>query len=262
MLAAKVRLHQRIVALPHGEFSYDVSKKGNTITIKHLPYDADEMQDRRWQHEHYWKERALQLLRQHVANPKGLRLLDYGCGRGEFLAMAANAGFDTIGLDIDAQCVELSKQYGEASLISSDDYLESLPGDSVDVISCFHVLEHVENPKRLLTSMRRVSRRFVLLAVPNLRCFQKWNMNKPEVVNEGHLQGWDRETLRNLAERHCNLKLVAFTSDMTKLPSVGSRIARLFGPVAEAWINLKVFSRLWPRQCISIIALFEAAKTE
>ena len=229
----------------------------NAINIQHLPRDADEIRDSQWYHEHYWKERALRLLLHEAAVPKGMSLLDYGCGRGEFLAMAATAGFETTGLDMDEDCVARARRYGKAELVHPDDYLESLAAGSVDVISCFHVLEHVENPKRLLAGMRRVARRYVLLAVPNLRCSRKWNSRKPERVNEGHLQGWDRETLRNLAETHCGLRLVAFTSDMTKLPSVGSRISRLFGPAAEKWISLNVFSRLWPLKCISIIALFE-----
>ena len=41
------------------------------MTIKHLPYDADEATDSRWYHEHYWKVRALQLLLANVPEPTG-----------------------------------------------------------------------------------------------------------------------------------------------------------------------------------------------
>lgn len=171
--------------------------------------------------------------------------------------MAGEAGFETEGLDMDPKCVELDQRFGMASITSPADYLDSFPDASVDVISCLHVLEHVENPKRLLAGMRRVSRRFVVVAVPNLRCFHKLNSRSPTPVNKGHLQGWDRETLRNLGEIHCGLDFVAFISDMTKFPSLDSRIARLFGSAVEKWISLKIFSRLWPGKCISIIALFK-----
>jgi len=227
------------------------------MKVQHIPYEANEAEDSRCYHERYWKERALQLLLKEVKNPQGLQLLDYGCGRGEFLAMADKAGFKASGVDMDKTCVELSRRFGKAEQIDPEDYLESLPDASVDIISSIHVLEHVENPKRLLGSMRRVARQYVLIAVPNLRLFRTFRTKRLGAVNEGHLQGWDRETLCNLAVRHCGLELVAFTSDMTKLPSISGRICKTFGPDAEKAINLKVFSLLWPRKCISIIALFK-----
>ncbi len=67
------------------------------MTIKHLPYDADEATDSRWYHEHYWKERALPLLPGNIRVPAGLQMLDFVCGRGEFNAMASNAGFSVTG---------------------------------------------------------------------------------------------------------------------------------------------------------------------
>lgn len=227
------------------------------MTIEHLPYDAEEATDSRWFHEHYWKERALLLLLANVPDPRGLQLLDFGCGRGEFLTMASTAGFNVSGVDMDANCVALARRYGNAEQINPDEYLANMPDASTDIITCFHVLEHVENPKRLLCAMRRVSRRYVLIAVPNLRCFQKWNIRKPERVNEGHLQGWDRETLRNLAETHSGLELVGFTTDMTIVPSISSRISRWFGASSAKQFNLHVLSRLWPGRCTSIIALFK-----
>jgi len=227
------------------------------MTITHLPYDVQEAADSHWYHEHYWKERALTLLLKHFPYPKGSQLLDFGCGRGEFLSMATRAGFSVTGLDMDPQCVELASTHGNARLISPDEYLSSMADASADIVTCFHVLEHVDNPKTLLREMRRVAKQYVLVAVPNLRCFEKWNHRKPQPVNEGHLQGWDKETLRNLAEKHCGLEWIGCTNDMTIHPSVSSRIARIFGPGTAKWFNLKILSRLWPQRCLSIIALFK-----
>lgn len=227
------------------------------MSVQHIPYEANETEDGSYYHEHYWKECALKLLLKEVKNPQGLQLLDCGCGRGEFLQMANAAGFNASGLDIDNTCVDLARRFGKAEQIDPEDYLESLPDASVDIISSCHVLEHVENPKRLLCNMRRIARQYVLIAVPNLRLFTAFRGNKQGGVNDGHLQGWDRVTLYNLAVRHCGLELVAFSSDMTKVPSISYRINKIFGADAEKAINLKVFSRLWPLKSISIIALFK-----
>lgn len=224
------------------------------MKVKHIPYEMDE-EDSQSYHEHYWKVRSLELLVNEVKTPHGLKLLDYGSGRGEFLTMAKDAGFDVSGVDMDEKCVELSRRFGPAELVDPEDCLESFPADSVDIVSSTHVLEHVENPKRLLQNMCRVARKYVLVTVPNLERFRNWGAYDL-IVNEGHLHGWDKETLNNLATFHCGLELVGFSSDMTKVPSVSYRIGKFLGPRAEKAINLKVFSRLWPRKSLSIIALY------
>lgn len=226
------------------------------MTIKHLPYEIDETEDIYF-HEHYWKERGLKLLVKYLKPERNLTLLDYGCGRGEFLLMAAQSGFSVSGVDADEKCVELARRYGDARQIDPNDYLESFPDNSVDIISSFHVLEHVENPKRLLINMRRVARRYVLIAVPNLRLFHGFRNKGVEPINEGHLQGWDHNTLYNLAVRHCGLELVSFISDVTKIPSVSGRIKKFFGTRAEKNIDVSVFSKIWPSKSLSIIALFK-----
>ncbi len=68
-------------------------------------------------------------------------LLDVGCGRGEFLAAAAEAGHRVLGLDHDramlAEAQELPVREGDAL-----DFLQSTP-DRYDSITAFHVIEHL-----------------------------------------------------------------------------------------------------------------------
>lgn len=68
-------------------------------------------------------------------------LLDVGCGRGEFLAAAAEAGHRVLGLDHDramlAQARGLRVRQGDAL-----DFLQSTP-DRYDSITAFHVIEHL-----------------------------------------------------------------------------------------------------------------------
>ena len=68
-------------------------------------------------------------------------LLDLGCGRGEFLAAAAEAGHRVLGIDHDtamlAEAREVPVREGDAL-----DFLQSTP-DRYDAISAFHVIEHL-----------------------------------------------------------------------------------------------------------------------
>ncbi|MDE2869322.1 MAG: methyltransferase domain-containing protein [Chloroflexota bacterium] len=68
-------------------------------------------------------------------------LLDLGCGRGEFLRAAAEAGHRVLGLDHDQAM--LAEAHGlpvrEADAL---DFLQSTP-DRYDSITAFHVIEHL-----------------------------------------------------------------------------------------------------------------------
>ena len=73
--------------------------------------------------------------------PASGRLLDIGCGRGEFLDVAAEAGLEVEGVDQDPAMLEHASRHpvheGDAL-----DFLQSTPC-SYDVISALHVVEHL-----------------------------------------------------------------------------------------------------------------------
>ncbi len=232
--------------------------------IKHLPYEIDPASNRAHFYETHWKHVGLDLLIRHCP-PTGLSLLDYGCGRGETLALASEAGFAATGTDVDPECARLAGRFGRAILLNAADPVAQFGAKSFDVVACFHVLEHVENPKKTLSELARIARRFVVLAVPNLRQLQRACERRFDLaeVNEGHLQSWDHWHLRNLAERHCGLHLVEWEADATLLPVLSNATQRVFGNRAAIALETGLFRRLFPFHCISVIGLFapvEAAR--
>ncbi len=68
-------------------------------------------------------------------------LLDVGCGRGEFLEAAADAGHRVTGIDHDS---EMLAQVGGLPVLCGEalDYLQST-SDRYDTITAFHVIEHL-----------------------------------------------------------------------------------------------------------------------
>jgi 2-polyprenyl-3-methyl-5-hydroxy-6-metoxy-1,4-benzoquinol methylase len=228
------------------------------MSIRHLPYEINEQADRFHYYETLWKKRGLDLLLNQY-EPRGKTLLDYGCGRGEFLELAAQAGFSVKGTDLDPKCVELASRHGPTCKLNPADPVAQFGVKSFDVVACFHVLEHVDNPKHVLSSLAKMARTHVVLAVPNLRYLHRTFRRTVELsgVNEGHLQSWDHWHLLNLAQRHCGLELVAWGTDATILPFLSQCSQKLLGTKATIWLETGPFRRVFPFHGVSVLGLFK-----
>lgn len=69
---------------------------------------------------------------------------DAGCGRGEWLELMIEQGFQPVGLDLDdgmlSACIELQLPAHKGDAIA---YMSTLTSESQAVVSAFHVVEHV-----------------------------------------------------------------------------------------------------------------------
>ena len=84
--------------------------------------------------------RRMRLLRRHVAKPG--RLLDVGCGDGDFLVTAARAGWRAAGVERGERAEEVARQ--ELVVRGSLDELRGL--GEFDVITLWHSFEHMTDP--------------------------------------------------------------------------------------------------------------------
>ena len=228
--------------------------------VEHLPKSIDEAGIRHHFHETHWKKVALDLLTEHAGELRGWSLLDYGCGRGETLGLARQMGMEVRGTDTDADCVAMGRAHGETELLlQPHDPVLQFGEKSFDVVTCFHVLEHVDRPKEVLSSLARIARRYVVVAVPNLRLLPRPHGLRQEIraVNEGHLQGWDHAHFRNLAERHCGLRIIAWGHDHVKLPVIGGLVSRIAGEETLRRFETGCWARWFPFHSASVIALME-----
>jgi len=84
----------------------------------------------------------LRLYRERFDRPK---LLDIGCGRGEFLEIAKSEGFEVEGVEINKIYVELCNNKGLKVYYSDGlNFLKDIPDNHYHVISLIHVIEHLE----------------------------------------------------------------------------------------------------------------------
>lgn len=102
-------------------------------------------------------------------------VLDVGCGRGEFLAAAREAGIHARGIDANAEMVAICRAQGlDAETADLFEYLSSLPPESLGGLYCSQVVEHLP-PQRVPELLRLAQAKLrsgALLAIetPNPEC--------------------------------------------------------------------------------------------
>ncbi|AZB73017.1 class I SAM-dependent methyltransferase [Synechococcus elongatus] len=73
-----------------------------------------------------------------------LRVVDLGCGRGEWLTLIRDLGHLVKGVDYNPEFVDICQQQKlQVELADAGAWLHSQSDQSVDVISAFHVIEHL-----------------------------------------------------------------------------------------------------------------------
>lgn len=100
------------------------------------------------------------------------KILDIGCGTGEFLNTCKLAKWDTTGIepDVDARNMAISN-FGLNVIPESE--INSLQDASFDIISMWHVLEHVPRLNERLDDLKRLIKPsgVIIIAVPNCDSF-------------------------------------------------------------------------------------------
>jgi SAM-dependent methyltransferase len=166
-----------------------------------------------------WERRLKKLSR---CGPKG-RLLDIGAGYGQFLHHARPFFSDVAGTEVSESAVAIAElKYGLFLLAGQVEELD-LPPQSFDIITLFHVLEHVLDPGRLVSRCHDLLRPqgILVIAVPNdilawtskvkkigkklgIKSFQKFSprlgISRAGASREIHLSHFTPPVLRRLLE--------------------------------------------------------------
>lgn len=150
--------------------------------------------------------------------PKRGRVLDVGCGRGTILNEMARDGYLAHGFEVSEEAAEglhPAVKLAVGLQLADADY----PDEHFDLVTAWHVLEHVADPRETLIEMRRILQPYgrVAIAVPNFGSLQArlfgpawFHLDLPR-----HLFHFSAATLRTLLtdcgfevehERHFSLR--------------------------------------------------------
>lgn len=102
----------------------------------------------------------------------GKYLLDIGSGTGHFLKAANDSGFNGVGLEPDADARNFAHKNNHVRS-SSQEELYSIDAGSIDVITMWHVLEHVYDLRKDLKRIEEILRSNgkLFIAVPNMNSY-------------------------------------------------------------------------------------------
>ena len=99
----------------------------------------------------------------------GQKLVDIGCGTGDYLAFFQQSGLETTGIDVsEAMLAIASQKLGPGTRLCQGS-AEKLPfdNDSFDIATLITTLEFVSDPLLALREAARVSRAIIFLGVLN-----------------------------------------------------------------------------------------------
>jgi SAM-dependent methyltransferase len=108
-------------------------------------------------------------------NSKG-KLLDIGCGTGDFLVEAKNQGWSILGFEPNSDAKRLAANKG---VLFTDDIF-TLPENTFDAVTMWHVLEHVPNLQEYITNLKRIIKPngTIIIAVPNYKSYDAKYYNR------------------------------------------------------------------------------------
>ncbi len=97
------------------------------------------------------------------------RILDIGAGTGDFLAVAKQNGWSTIGVEPSEKAKAIASKKG----VDFVDATAALENQSFDVITMWHVLEHVPDLDNQIKELKRLLKPSgsLIIAVPNFKSF-------------------------------------------------------------------------------------------
>jgi 2-polyprenyl-3-methyl-5-hydroxy-6-metoxy-1,4-benzoquinol methylase len=100
------------------------------------------------------------------------KLLDIGAGTGAFLKFCKDNGWSIMGIEPDASAKRIALETNNISLYN-EDVLEGIDDNSYDIITMWHVLEHVHGLKERVGELKRILKEDgrLIIAVPNCNSY-------------------------------------------------------------------------------------------
>ena len=136
---------------------------------------------------------------------KGNKILDIGCGSGELLGLFKKSNWETLGIEPNDNAREFAiKQY--CIDVYEESHIKEIESASMDVISMWHVLEHVSLLNERMEEVKRILKDdgVLFIAVPNRISFDAMHYGEFWAAFDvpRHLYHFTPETMGELIKKH------------------------------------------------------------
>lgn len=135
----------------------------------------------------------------------GKTILDIGSGTGEFLNFFKQSKWDVLGIEPDEDARNFAEKY-YGLRVKNEDFLQELSEEGFDVITMWHVLEHVRNVNERMQTIHRLLKNngIVIIAVPNPEAFDAGFYQEYWAAYDvpRHLYHFRQKDIRNLTQKH------------------------------------------------------------
>lgn len=135
-------------------------------------------------------------------NGSSVRLLDVGCGYGDFLYQVKQGGWQVYGFEFSPTVAQISRRKYGIPVEVGEIFDLQVPGNSFDVVTMWHVLEHVRDPFAVLMRCHELLALdgLLVLEVPNLNFLVRKSYRYPLSVTL-HLYHFSAATLSALVQK-------------------------------------------------------------
>ena len=128
-------------------------------------------------------------------------MMDIGCGVGDFIHTAEVKGWQGLGVEPSDDAKAIAKKRVKANIIRSEE-LEKLPDGTFDLITMWHVLEHVDELKWQVSQLQRLvkSNGRIVIAVPNYKSYdgQYYKEHWAAYDVPRHLNHFNKQTITKI----------------------------------------------------------------
>lgn len=159
-----------------------------------------------------WLQMAERLAELEKRHPSKGQLLDVGCGIGTFLHLAREQGWESHGIDPSKSGTTFAREMHKLDVQCGDLFDADFPSAHFDVITLYHVLEHISELNPFLSEIRRILKPFgdekgggtLVIEVPNGGSLQSrlQKADWPYVHPRDHLYYFSAHSLPKLLRKH------------------------------------------------------------
>jgi len=149
----------------------------------------------------YTHSKKLKLV-ERFANKKNI--LDIGCGSGELLSLFKMNGWETLGIEPNQNARDFA--ISEYKLdVNDESEISNIPNSSKDVITMWHVLEHVSDLNERVGELKRILKKdgTIFIAVPNCISYDAKHYEKFWAAYDvpRHLYHFTPDSMKRLLEK-------------------------------------------------------------